>query len=588
VRIGSGGTTRRRVATLLRVGATGDMTDGQLLERFAARDGEAAELAFAELVERHGGMVSQVCRSVLRDDHEARDAFQATFLVLVNKAGSLWVVDSLAPWLHSVAHRVALRARSNLARRRRHERGRASEAAPIYQAGSPGEGAELGSALHEELGRLPERYRVPIVLCDLEGRSHEQAARHLGWPVGTVKSRQARGRDRLRDRLARRGFAPASFALATSPAARAEAARASAPLIPPTAVMATASGASGMIPGRVARLTQEVLMTLTLGKLKSASILLAVALAAASTFALAGRASGVPPGPARAVIGSKLVRALAFAPPEGPGKIYLGGTRLRGGLVAIDPTTGAVNDLFDLCGVRSRVSPDRMRVAYEWQGAIYTRDLIIGGEPRKVFDLEGAAFGTPPVWSADGTRLICSLGRRDEKANAWRFKTVRFNADGTGLEVLNIPVEDGVHDWSADGWVVTQSSREAKIGWQIYVMKTDGSESKRITEGGNPWPVRFSPDGRRVLYSDGTSDERRGIWVVDRDGGNRRKILAFPKEVSHTGCWSPDGKKIAVYAFIRQQASAKNPRLIIAEVDGPERTEFPLEDIGTVDMPDWR
>src|SRR3954471_10456797 len=116
----------RYVRMLFDAGTAGGLTDGQLLERFTARGGEAAELAFAALVERHGPMVFRVCRSVLRDPHEAHDAFQATFLVLVRRAGSLWVRESLGPWLHQVAYRVASCARSAEARRRRHER-RAAE-----------------------------------------------------------------------------------------------------------------------------------------------------------------------------------------------------------------------------------------------------------------------------------------------------------------------------------------------------------------------------------------------------------------------------------------------------------------------------
>src|SRR5947209_5522531 len=109
-----------QLRTLFNVGAIGDMTDGQLLERFAT-GGEAAELAFAALVERHGAVVLQTCRSILRDEHEAEDAFQVTFLVLVRKSGSLWVRESLSPWLHQVAYRAARCARSAAARRTAHE-----------------------------------------------------------------------------------------------------------------------------------------------------------------------------------------------------------------------------------------------------------------------------------------------------------------------------------------------------------------------------------------------------------------------------------------------------------------------------------
>ena len=216
--------------TLFNVGVVRDLTDGQLLERFATDRGEAAELAFAVLVERHGPMVLRVCRSVLSGEFESDDAFQATFLVLVQKARGLWVRDSLGPWLHQVAFRTASRARLSAARRRRHE----AHAAATRPEAHTVKTAELDDLLHEEIEMLPARYRAPVVLCDLEGCSHQQAARHLGWPVGTVKSRQARGREKLRDRLRRHGLAPSVALLGSgSPFAGAN------PVVSPALVEAT-------------------------------------------------------------------------------------------------------------------------------------------------------------------------------------------------------------------------------------------------------------------------------------------------------------------------------------------------------------
>jgi HlyD family secretion protein len=192
--------------TLFNLGAIGETTDGQLLEQFAL-GGEAAELAFAALLERHGPVVLHTCRSILGDDHEAEDAFQATFLVLVRKAKSLWVRDSLGPWLHQVAYRAARCSRSAAVRRTAHERRAAETALARRDHRGTEDREELGAAIHEEIARLPERYRGPLVLCDLESRSHQEAARHLGCPVGTVKSRLARGRRLLGDRVKRRGFA---------------------------------------------------------------------------------------------------------------------------------------------------------------------------------------------------------------------------------------------------------------------------------------------------------------------------------------------------------------------------------------------
>ena len=203
---GRGGAALGQLETLFSVGACGALTDGQLLDRFATGRGEAGELAFAVLVERHGPMVLRVCRAVLRNEHEAQDAFQSTFLVLARRSCALRVGDSLGPWLHGVARRVASNARKSAARRRRHERQAAVIALPRPVRAETD--FELESLLHEEIGRLPERYRVPVVLCLLEGLSHDQAARDTGWPVGTVKSRLAHGRERLRSRLIRRGLAP--------------------------------------------------------------------------------------------------------------------------------------------------------------------------------------------------------------------------------------------------------------------------------------------------------------------------------------------------------------------------------------------
>ena|GEM_PF-1433678 len=186
-------------------GTAAGLTDGQLLERFATRRDEASELAFAALVERHGPMVLRACGDILQDRHEAMDAFQATFFVLARKANSLWVQDSLGPWLHRVACRAAIRARGSAARRRAVEK-QAAQLAIYREAGDVHD--DLATVIHEEIDRLPERYRLPIVLCDLEGLTCEQAAQLLNCPIGTIGSRLSRGRQRLRDRLRHQGLAP--------------------------------------------------------------------------------------------------------------------------------------------------------------------------------------------------------------------------------------------------------------------------------------------------------------------------------------------------------------------------------------------
>ncbi len=163
---------------LFDTGATGALSDSELLGRVADRRTRdaAAEPAFAALVERHGPMVLRVCRSILRDEHDAEDAFQATFLVLVHRAAAVRRRESAGSWLHGVALRVAAHARADVARRRRHERRAGNVVANRDPRGAESIGSELGAIIHEELGRLPERYRAAVVLCYLEGQTCEAAA----------------------------------------------------------------------------------------------------------------------------------------------------------------------------------------------------------------------------------------------------------------------------------------------------------------------------------------------------------------------------------------------------------------------------
>ncbi len=200
----------KHMTALFQTGAAGDTTDGSLLDRFRHGPAGDAEAAFAVLVDRHGPMVMHVCRRILGDCHDAEDAAQATFLVLAKQARSIRVRDSLASWLYGVALRVAAQTRRHAARRRARER-RSVEAAMAIRREDVNDldAADTVRELYEELARLPDRFRLPIVLCHLEGLSYEQAAQQLGCPVRTVHSRLSRARQRLRERLARRGLGPA-------------------------------------------------------------------------------------------------------------------------------------------------------------------------------------------------------------------------------------------------------------------------------------------------------------------------------------------------------------------------------------------
>lgn len=205
---------------LFQHGRLGGLTDSELLERFLGGDESSAEAAFTVLVDRHAPMVLRVCRSLLGSGHDAEDAAQAVFLVLARRAGSLRRRDSAASWLFGVARRIAARARRDEAHRRKHERRRA-EMATIERRESMD--IEAREELHHEIDRLPEIYRSAIVLCYLQGLSHEQAASWLGCPLRTLQSRLLRAKERLRDRLVRRGVSvpallpPLAKSIAASP-----------------------------------------------------------------------------------------------------------------------------------------------------------------------------------------------------------------------------------------------------------------------------------------------------------------------------------------------------------------------------------
>ncbi len=197
------GAALRQIGALFGRGIVAGQSDGQLLDRFLAR---RDAVAFEALVARHGPMVLAACRGTLRDPGDVEDAFQATFLVLVRKAGSIRGRDAIGPWLHRVAHRVAVRANIEADRRRGRER-RAAEARGAASSRGPRE--DLRAALHEEIDRLPERLRRPLVLCHLEDMTHAQAASELRMGEATVRRRLAGARDLLRARLGRRGIVPA-------------------------------------------------------------------------------------------------------------------------------------------------------------------------------------------------------------------------------------------------------------------------------------------------------------------------------------------------------------------------------------------
>jgi RNA polymerase sigma factor (sigma-70 family) len=291
----------------------GASADGLLLRRYVeARD----EDAFAALVKRHGPMVLGLCRRLLGDAHDAEDAFQATFVVLAKKAATLRRPGLLGNWLYGVAYRVGVRARAVRARRRARERqavdlpGRDQTPDVIW--------SDLRPVLDEEVSRLPDKYRAPFVLCYLQGKTNEEAAALLGAPKGTVLSRLATARERLRGRLTRRGITLSAGLLAAALARHAAAA------VPP-ALVATVAKAAG-IPAGVAALAEGVVKAMFWSKLRvTGTLILAAAAIVAGTWLLPcwGSAAGPSEPAAAAAPPPQAARAAAKRPAAARGRGYL-------------------------------------------------------------------------------------------------------------------------------------------------------------------------------------------------------------------------------------------------------------------------
>jgi RNA polymerase sigma factor (sigma-70 family) len=295
VKNGHLGTLMHRLRSLAAPHQAGGSTDVQLLERFVAHGDEAA---FEVLVWRHGPMVLNVCRRLLHHAQDAEDAFQATFLTFVRKAGTIRRRETVAAWLYRVACRLALRARTRVARQVRMERHGLRPSAVV--AGEELVWRDLRPVLDEAINRLPEKYRAPVVLCYLEGKTHREAARQLGCPEGTVVSRLSRARERLRNDLTRRGLTLTTTGVGLLLAENASATGLSGHLADATvrASLLYAAGheaAGGIVSPTVAALTEGALRAMFLTKMTVVmAVVLALGILGTGLVGLGGRSLAAP------------------------------------------------------------------------------------------------------------------------------------------------------------------------------------------------------------------------------------------------------------------------------------------------------
>jgi RNA polymerase sigma factor (sigma-70 family) len=444
----------------------GPLSDGQLLERFCRHRDEDA---FAELVGRHGPMVLGVCRTLLHNAHDAEDAFQATFLVLVRKARAIRSPDAVGGWLYRVAYHLAGRAAADPRAPRFSERETPDMAAadPLLDMTV----RELRQAVHEELDRLPAQYQAPLVLCYLEGRTYDEAARQLGWTKGTLRGRLNRARARLRDRLTRRGLALSAEFLAFGPASS-EAAlpRALAEATVQAGLLFRAGKSAGTVGPLAAALAEHGLRTVFLGPIKGGLLMLVLAgllTAAAVAHQLTGQRPEVPGVPAPAAVrvdpqGDPL-------PDEAISR--LGTTRFRSG-----------DGVFFV-----RFTADGKRIVSQGRDGVRTWDRATGKQLHAFPKDRTASLGEHGAsLSADGTLL--ATGSRSgiylwDLASARSLRT--FAGDGSLLVRL-----------SPDGRLLAAHSADGSVH---LLDATTGQEHWSIREGHNWMPIGFSADGKSFL-----------------------------------------------------------------------------------------
>jgi RNA polymerase sigma factor (sigma-70 family) len=525
------GTILRHIRELILTQATRNLSDGQLLQHFVTAQEEAA---FSALMQRHSTLVWGVCRRYLPREHDAEDAFQATFLVLARKAGSIRKGESVGSWLFGVAHRVAMKAKLAASKRR------------IRESHSPGRVSEepvTGAALHElqarldtEVDRLPAKYKAPFVLCCLEGKSRAEAAAELGWKLGTVATGVARARNLLRRRLARRGVrlsaGLAALTLTTSAARAGCPAWLASATLKAALLVAAGKSAAGVVSAQAAVLARTSLQTLFTTRLKIATVLLllvGLGAGAVAHFALAAKQPGVK-------------QAEAEKPSDKPAE-----------QPRLDPSKKARTDRRgDLLppGALDRFGTGRLRHGAPVRSVAYSTDgkLLASAGADWLIRFWEPATGKQIrlLGSVTGPYLALALSRNGKllaSASEDKIKrSIRLWDVATGKQIGPLKEQRGTAvavAFAPDSKLLAAATKEGDI--PLYDVATCKEKRRLAGHKGGTLAVVFAADGKTLLS--GGQDNCLRLW--DPLTGKERRSFTGHTGPVHGVAFASDGKTVA-------------------------------------------